>query len=326
MPTGQQIITRAVSVLGIIDDGGSISASESAGLLIELNAMRSGWATDNTLIPSIAVALYALTANLNPYSFGPIAAGFTGAVLLPAGVAIASATNATPVVFTRAAHGLTTGALVYITGFTGNWTPANATFAVTVLSANTFSVVLDSTGFGAVTGTPIFQVANVARPVRVDGATLVSTVGGGTNRSPLEIVGATEYFAHNDLSASATTSDEIYFDYAMGILKAYLFPVCSCPTATFLEARTWQAIAVFALETNVDLADGYEDAIVYALAYRCIPRYGAVINPEVAATVTAIGVTAKDRIKKLNVENRLLDPSLAPSDAQRAAAQAPGGR
>lgn len=325
MPTGQQIITRAVSVLNIIDDGGGISASESAGLLIELNAMNDAWATEETLVPSVSSAQYALTASLNPYSFGPIAAGFTGAVLLPAGTPIASATNATPVVFTRVAHGLISTQLVFLSGFTANWTPCNGAFPVTVLSANTFSITVDSTGFGAMTGTPVFQLTNVARPVRVDGAYQISTVGGGTNRNKLNIIGSKEYFEHNDLSASGTSSDEVYLDFndAAGLMKAYFFPVPTCPTATFVEFQVWNAIAAWALGTNQTLPPGYEDAIVYALAYRCIPRYGAVVNAEVAQVVTSIGVTAKDRIRKLNVMNRLLDPASLPQSPQTApAAQA----
>ncbi len=233
MPTGQQIITRAVTVLNIIDDGGGISASESAGLLIELNAMCDAWATEETLIPSISVAQYALTANKNPYTFGP------GGDL------------------------------------------------------------------------------NAPRPVRVDSAHIISTVGAGTNRNDVAIVGSETYFEHNDLSASASSPDEMYLDYAdlAGLMTLYFFPVPTCPTATKLEVKTWNAIAVWVLGTNQTLSNGYEDALVYGLAYRCIARYGAVVNQAVAEIVTGIGKQAKDRIRELNVKNRLLDPSLLPQQA-----------
>lgn len=62
---------------------------------------------------------------------------------------ITGATNASPIVITCAGHGLTTGARVTITGVGGN-TAANATWVVTRIDANTFS--LDgSTGNGAYT-------------------------------------------------------------------------------------------------------------------------------------------------------------------------------
>jgi hypothetical protein len=236
MPTGTQIITRAVTALNIIDDGGGISPSELAGLLVELNAMVDAWATEETLIPSVATAQYALTANQNPYPIGPAAV---------------------------------------------------APF-------------------------------NVARPVRIDRASMVSTVGTKTTRNDLKIVDSRQYFGHGDLTAAASTADELYPDYsdsATGAMNLYLFPVPSCPTVTFLEMQTWNPIAAFALGANQNLPPGYEDAIVYGLAYRCLPRYGAVVNQATAEIVAGIGKQAKDRVKTLNVQNRLMDPSLLPQQA-----------
>jgi hypothetical protein len=321
--TGQQIINQALTSLNILDAGGAPSASESADLLIELNQQTDAWSADETLIPSVAVAQYLLAANVNPYALGPIAAGFTGAVLLGASATISAITDAAAAVLTTPAAP-PTGALVYISGFTGNWAPANGCFAATNVSGTTFSIPVNSTGFGAIAGTPVWQLANVSRPVRVDGATIVSTVGSGTNRNPVQIVSQKTYFAHNDLSATASSPDEVYFDYAdaSGLMQVYLFPVATCPTATKIELITWNAIQAFALGTNQTLPPGYQDAIVQALAFRCLPRYGASVNQATAQIVTQLGVTAKDRVKRLNVMNRLLDPSLAPptENQQREAA------
>jgi hypothetical protein len=240
VPTGQTIINQALTTLNILDAGGTPSPSESADLLLELNAMVEAWGTEETLIPSIATAGYALTAAKNPYAMGPAAA---------------------------------------------------APF-------------------------------NVPRPVRVVSAYQVSPLGAGTSRNKIRIVGATEYFAHNDLGAQATSPDELYIDWAdvAGSLQLYLFPVPSQPT-TSLELETWTPVAAFALGVNQPLPSGYQDAIQYGLAYRCIPRYGAVVNQAVAQVVTDIGKQAKQRIQKLNVMNRLLDPSLMPpTPAQEQAA------
>ncbi len=66
---------------------------------------------------------------------------------------ITAATNANPVVFTTSAsHGLVHGQTVSISGATGNWTPVNGTFAVTVDSDTTFSIAVDSTTFGSLSG------------------------------------------------------------------------------------------------------------------------------------------------------------------------------
>lgn len=73
-----------------------------------------------------------------------------------ASVSISSATNANPVVFTTATnHYLTSGQRITISGATGSWVPVNGSFVVTVISATTFSIPVDSSGFGALTGTLI---------------------------------------------------------------------------------------------------------------------------------------------------------------------------
>jgi hypothetical protein len=73
-----------------------------------------------------------------------------------ASISISSATNASPVVFTTAtSHYLTTGQRITISGATGTWTSVNGSFLVTVLSTTTFSIPIDSSGFGALTGTLI---------------------------------------------------------------------------------------------------------------------------------------------------------------------------
>jgi hypothetical protein len=52
---------------------------------------------------------------------------------------VANATNATPIVITSTAHGLTTGARITVSGVNGN-TAANGTFIVTRVDPNTFSL------------------------------------------------------------------------------------------------------------------------------------------------------------------------------------------
>lgn len=72
---------------------------------------------------------------------------------------ISSATNASPIVVTSTAHGLTTGTRATITGALGN-TAANGTFTVTSVSTDTFS--LDgSTGSGAYTSGGAWNVSGL---------------------------------------------------------------------------------------------------------------------------------------------------------------------
>lgn len=74
-------------------------------------------------------------------------------------VSISAATNANPVVFTSTAHGFDINGMhpsVTISGGTGNWAAVNGTFVATIVDANTFSIPVNSTAFGAVAGTLTF--------------------------------------------------------------------------------------------------------------------------------------------------------------------------
>jgi len=74
-------------------------------------------------------------------------------------VTVSAASNASPVSFTATAHGfnyVSTGSIkpvVKITGATGMWAPINGVWTATPTSANAFTIAIDSTGFGALTGT-----------------------------------------------------------------------------------------------------------------------------------------------------------------------------
>ena len=77
-------------------------------------------------------------------------------------VAIASATNANPVVFTvTAGHGMNLSTLpsITISGATSGWTGVNGTFVATPLSTTTFSIPVNSTTFGALSGTLVFHTS-----------------------------------------------------------------------------------------------------------------------------------------------------------------------
>lgn len=96
------------------------------------------------------------------YTNFPLGMNTSAAPVLAAvgSISISSATNANPVVFTTAtAHGLTSGERYTISGATVGWTGVNGVFVVTVLSTTTFSIPVNSTGFGALSGTLVVSGA-----------------------------------------------------------------------------------------------------------------------------------------------------------------------
>lgn len=80
---------------------------------------------------------------------------------IPTAITVTAATNANPVSFTATAHnvgdygnlGATVTPIIKITGGTGNWTVINGTWTMTPTSADAFTIPVNSTSLGALTGT-----------------------------------------------------------------------------------------------------------------------------------------------------------------------------
>lgn len=70
MPSGQTIITNSLTILGINQQGGAPSASDSASALVEFNAMWSSWSIDEGLITSVQSITKALTTATASYTIG----------------------------------------------------------------------------------------------------------------------------------------------------------------------------------------------------------------------------------------------------------------
>lgn len=81
----------------------------------------------------------------------------------PGTVTVSAISNASPASFSAtghgfgdfASHGATMTPTIKVSGLTGNWSPLNGVWKATVTSANAFTVAVDSSGFGAVTGTVV---------------------------------------------------------------------------------------------------------------------------------------------------------------------------
>lgn len=114
------------------------------------------------------------------------AAEITAIVPVTANLSVSSATAANPGVFTTATHNFVVGERVTISGGTGNWAAANGNWIInTVPATTTFSVAalttgtaLDTTSFGALSGTVVVTAVPVHVMVTKDGGT--PTVGAGT--------------------------------------------------------------------------------------------------------------------------------------------------
>lgn len=85
------------------------------------------------------------------------------------GAAITTVSKAAAAVCSATAHGLLTGDGVLISGATGTgWSAINALFPVTRLNDDTFSIPVNSSGFGTLAGTVVFSTAVIVPPGYLD--------------------------------------------------------------------------------------------------------------------------------------------------------------
>lgn len=139
--------------------------------------------------------------------------------------AVTAATNATAAVLTSTGHNFPVGTGVTLTfsGFTGNWTPLNGAQAITVIDANTFSVAINSTAFGALTGSPVYLSGSA---FTIDGT---ATVGANFTNSG------------NFLSGNLIEQTNYPFAYKLGISAGNHIGGTSCWDATTVSiACVWQ--------------------------------------------------------------------------------------
>ena len=74
MPTGQQIVSNALTILGILEQGGTPSVSDSVDCLSALNVFWSAWGIDEGLIYAQYPARFPWGASVAAYTMGPGAA------------------------------------------------------------------------------------------------------------------------------------------------------------------------------------------------------------------------------------------------------------
>lgn len=70
MPTAQVIINNALTILGILEQGGTPSTSDSNDSLAELNAMWDAWGIDEGLIYAVSEITVPLSNTVGSYTIG----------------------------------------------------------------------------------------------------------------------------------------------------------------------------------------------------------------------------------------------------------------
>jgi hypothetical protein len=141
------------------------------------------------------------------------------------------------------------------------------------------------------------------RPVAIESADIVATIGGSTKNSyfPLKIIGQKEFAMLQTLGDQADISKSLYCDNAFPSATVYLFPTPAL--ALNIDLYTWQPLTQFPLlTTTVAFPPGYPRMIAYNLAVEIAPLFEREV-PEAVATI------AKASMEAIEAVNARLTPT-----------------
>ncbi len=316
-PTGQNIVDGALTVLGILDQGGTSSVSDSSDALQKLNEMWNAYGIDEGLIYAVLAQQFALAAGVAGYTIGP-ATGAAFNAPRPGRIyraVVSQASGGAIATDSLGSGGANYTALDTVTVIGANGSLATVRIDTVGASGDvvTFTVTVAGTGYTPQYGAHTTNL--VVTDSTASGFTLniLTVTAGGQNRNELRIVNSDQYYSNNDLNAAAAVPNDLYPDYdndPSGFAKIYLWPIPKVLVATMLELQVGVPFTDWSLTGTYQIPQGYQDALVMALAFRLLPSYGVAVNEQVAALVTAQGQKAEERIRAMNLRNRQLQPGM----------------
>lgn len=158
----------------------------------------------------------------------------------------------------------------------------------------------------ALTGQASFDVGPTGdvvtlRPIKITSA--YATMGGIDYR--VRIISLEEYDTIGLKTSTGSIPECIAYNGVFPDGVVYVYPKCSGVT---INLRTVDQVKTFAAtSTQIDMPEGYEDAIMLALAIRMAPGYGVQVNPDTR-------LAANRAIKLVERTNRTI-PNLSLPDA-----------
>lgn len=117
---------------------------------------------------------------------------------------------------------------------------------------------------------------NVARPLRIDGAGVIPA--GQVQEAPIVRLTDAQYQEIPDKAQTAEVPQRLWVEETHPTKKLWLWPVPT--TAASLVLYTWSRLTEVAAADTISLPDGYEDALIHALALRVAPSYGVAISAD----------------------------------------------
>lgn len=118
---------------------------------------------------------------------------------------------------------------------------------------------------------------------------------------PVDVIDGEQYDALTYKAQQGANTQAIHYDATYPDGTIHLYPIA---TGCTLKMSVLQSVKQFAsTSVQIDMPEGYEDAIMLALAVRMAPGYGKQISPETKNAARR----AMNAVKKTNVEVPMMD-------------------
>lgn len=149
------------------------------------------------------------------------------------------------------------------------------------------------------------------RPVYIESANVVLTIGTETDRRPLEIINAKKWAEVEAQTDTSVRPRVLYCDYAFPAAQVNLNPLPKVSMG--LELFTWQQLQAFASLTDTfAMPQGYDSALIDALAIEIAPQF----NKQVTKDMQALAAQSLAAIQSKNIMLPGSQPTDAAPDAQ----------
>lgn len=279
--TRDDIITTALEILGILEEGEAANANQITTMARMLNMLVKSWQAENTNLFAVQRVHLFLEKAVSSYALSNASTSSHWTTIYRSYRLSVAAAAASLTVTVADTNGITNGARIGIALDSGamHWTTVNGVPTATVVTLATAlpsAAALDSYVFN--------YIDKAQRPMVILNATVRDT---DNNDMPVNIISRSEYHETSNKTLVGTVN-EIYYDPQIGVGSLFVWPAPE-HSRHVLVLRVQKTLADMDIATdNPEYPQEWHLALCYGLASVAIPIYrvpvsiGAKIEREAA--------------------------------------------
>ena len=281
------LIRLSLTDIGALAPGEDIPSSQANDALTRVNNMLDTWANQKMLVYYVTEIVHLITGGTYQYTLGPggtIGSTVTGSI---------SGTTLT-------VTGITSGALTLGQTLTGSGITAGTTITGFGTGAGTVN-----TGLGTYTVNTSQTVAATTisgyyqRPLRINSAFVRVQATVGNPDYPIAVLNVEEYEMIGIKTINGPWPRALYYQPSVPLGNIFYWPIPgSCEVHMFADTVLGQFTTLY---DNVQLPQGYAQAIEWSLAELLMPSYGRTTDQTLVGMVKQNAAEARAFLKRTNM-------------------------